>query len=44
MGTFALMDLTSIWPYNASNAAVPLAAAIIGHLPAPEPWGSLATH
>ncbi len=33
MGVYGLMDLTSIWPYNASNAAVPLAAAIIGHLP-----------
>ena len=30
---FALLDLTSIFPYNASNAAVPLAAAILGRLP-----------
>lgn len=30
---YALLDLTSIWPYNASNAAVPLAAAVLGHLP-----------
>ena len=27
------MDVVSIWPFNASNAAVPLAAAILGHLP-----------
>ncbi len=33
IGAYALLDLTSIWPYNASNAAVPLAAAFIGHLP-----------
>jgi hypothetical protein len=30
---YLLLDLASIWPYNASNAAVPLAAAILGHLP-----------
>ncbi len=30
---FAVLDLAAIWPYNASNAAVPLAAAIRGHLP-----------
>ena len=30
---FAFVDITAIWPYNASNAAVPLAAAILGHLP-----------
>lgn len=30
---FAVLDLTSIFPYNASNAAVPLAAAILGRLP-----------
>ncbi len=33
MGMFAVLDLAAIWPYNASNAAVPLAAAIRGHLP-----------
>ena len=27
------IDIAAIWPYNASNAAVPLAAAISGHLP-----------
>lgn len=32
---FAVLDLASIWPYNASNAAVPLAAAILGRLPLP---------
>jgi hypothetical protein len=31
---YALLDVASIWPYNASNAAVPLAAAILGRLPA----------
>jgi hypothetical protein len=30
---YALLDIASIWPYNASNAAVPLAAAVLGHLP-----------
>lgn len=30
---FAVLDLTAIFPYNASNAAVPLAAAILGRLP-----------
>jgi hypothetical protein len=30
---YGLLDLAAIWPYNASNAAVPLAAAILGRLP-----------
>ncbi len=30
---YLLLDIASIWPYNASNAAVPLAAAVLGHLP-----------
>ncbi|MGD9723950.1 MAG: Nramp family divalent metal transporter [Pirellulales bacterium] len=30
---FAVLDLAAIWPFNASNAAVPLAAAILGRLP-----------
>jgi hypothetical protein len=30
---YAILDLASIWPYNASNAAVPLAAVVLGHLP-----------
>jgi len=30
---YAILDIAAIWPYNASNAAVPLAAAILGHLP-----------
>ncbi len=30
---YAVLDLAAIWPFNASNAAVPLAAAILGHLP-----------
>lgn len=29
----ALLDIAAIFPYNASNAAVPLAAAMLGHLP-----------
>ncbi|MEX2113307.1 MAG: Nramp family divalent metal transporter, partial [Pirellulales bacterium] len=32
---YALLDLAAIWPFNASNAAVPLAAAVLGHLPGP---------
>ena len=30
---YAVLDLAAIWPYNASNAAVPLAAAWLGRLP-----------
>ncbi|HEX7446422.1 MAG TPA: Nramp family divalent metal transporter [Pirellulales bacterium] len=30
------LDLAAIWPFNASNAAVPLAAALLGHLPGGE--------
>jgi len=30
---YLLLDFSSIWPFNASNAAVPLAAAFLGHLP-----------
>lgn len=33
---YAFLDLGGIWPYNASNAAVPLAAALLGHLPSAE--------
>jgi hypothetical protein len=33
---FAVLDISSIWPYNASNAAVPLSAAILGRLPTPD--------
>lgn len=33
IGLYAILDLAAIWPYNASNAAVPLAAVILGHLP-----------
>src|SRR5262245_65503240 len=35
---YAALDFASIWPYNASNAAVPLAAAILGHLPGNESY------
>ncbi len=30
---YVVLDIAAIWPYNASNAAVPLAAALLGHLP-----------
>jgi hypothetical protein len=33
IGLYAVLDLAAIWPYNASNAAVPLAAVLLGHLP-----------
>ncbi len=33
---FAVLDVAAIFPYNASNAAVPLSAAFLGRLPAPE--------
>ncbi|HET6881664.1 MAG TPA: Nramp family divalent metal transporter [Pirellulales bacterium] len=30
---YLTLDFAAIWPFNASNAAVPLSAAILGHLP-----------
>ncbi|HVA48603.1 MAG TPA: Nramp family divalent metal transporter [Pirellulales bacterium] len=30
---YLLLDFAAVWPFNASNAAVPLAAAMLGHLP-----------
>ncbi|MBI1901558.1 MAG: Nramp family divalent metal transporter [Planctomycetia bacterium] len=33
MVCFAILDFTSIWPYNAANAAVPVFAAIFDRLP-----------
>src|SRR5688500_10305412 len=33
---FVILDLPAILPYNASNAAIPLAAAILGRLPQPD--------
>ena len=33
LACFAILDLAAIWPYNAANAAVPLAAAFLGRLP-----------
>jgi Mn2+/Fe2+ NRAMP family transporter len=33
IGVYLILDIAGIWPYNASNAAVPLAAVILGHLP-----------
>ena len=32
---YLIADSGHIWPYTASNAAVPLAAALLGHLPGP---------
>lgn len=34
IAVYAVLDISAIWPFNASNAAVPLAAAILGRLPA----------
>lgn len=34
MWVFAVLEIGGVMPYNASNAAVPLAAAFLGHLPA----------
>ncbi len=33
---FAVLDVAAIFPYNASNAAIPLSAAFLGRLPRPE--------
>lgn len=30
---YGALELGHIWPYNVANAAVPLAAAVLGHLP-----------
>lgn len=38
---YLLLDLPGIWPYLASNAAVPLVAAFLGDLPGPEQEGLL---
>ena len=38
---YLLLDLGGIWPYLASNAAVPLVAAFIGELPGPQHDGLL---
>ncbi len=40
---YLLVDLGGIWPYLASNAAVPLVAAFLGRLPGPEESGLLRT-
>ncbi|HUY33033.1 MAG TPA: Nramp family divalent metal transporter [Pirellulales bacterium] len=34
---YLAIDFAAIWPFNASNAAVPLAAAFLGHLPGTQP-------
>ena len=41
---YAALDFAAIWPYNASNAAVPLAAAWLGHLPGNESINLLGWH
>jgi hypothetical protein len=33
---YLLIDLGGIWPYAAANAAIPLSAAFLGRLPAPD--------
>ncbi len=38
---YLMLDLGGIWPYLASNAAVPLVAAFLGELPGPEHDGVL---
>src|SRR5690606_19978919 len=38
---YLLIDLGGIWPYLASNAAVPLTAAFLGRLPGPEEESTL---
>ena len=40
---YLMVDLGGIWPYLASNAAVPLVAAFLGRLPGPEEAGLLRT-
>jgi hypothetical protein len=35
---FLVLDTGAVFPYNASNAAVPLASAILGHLPSATAW------
>ena len=36
-GVYLFVDFFGLWPYLAANAAVPLAAAILGHLPGAVP-------
>src|SRR5215213_9973452 len=40
-GVYLFVDFFGLWPYLAANAAVPLAAAILGHLPATLPTNYL---
>src|SRR5215213_5029784 len=40
-GVYLFVDFFGLWPYLAANAAVPLAAAILGHLPGAVPTTSL---
>src|SRR5688572_18841530 len=40
-GVYLFVDFFGLWPYLAANAAVPLAAAILGHLPGAMPTSYL---
>jgi Mn2+/Fe2+ NRAMP family transporter len=40
-GVYLFVDYFGLWPYLAANAAVPLAAAILGHLPGTLPTNYL---
>ena len=40
-GVYLFVDFFGLWPYLAANAAVPLAAAILGHLPGALPTSYL---
>src|SRR5688572_28480398 len=40
-GVYIFVDFFGLWPYLAANAAVPLAAAILGHLPGAMPTSYL---
>ncbi len=40
-GVYLFVDFFGLWPYLAANAAVPLAAAILGHLPGVVPTSYL---
>src|SRR5688500_1354704 len=40
-GVYIFVDFFGLWPYLAANAAVPLAAAILGHLPGALPTSYL---
>src|SRR5262245_8502767 len=41
LGVYLLIEFAGMMPFNASNAAVPLAAAVLGHLPGTDSEGLL---